>query len=118
MNADVAPAAQIIISIFPIVGIVMSAVLLFFYLLWRHKQIIMEIKSGSRVKTKYNTLGFCLLAGVIMSVLGIILTVFFILMEGLNYTLLLGLIPFGLGVSFLLYYKLITPEVKSGEEKI
>lgn len=109
MSGDVVPSAQIIISIFPIVGIVMASVLLFFYLLWRHKQIMLQIKSNSYIKTKYNILGFCLLAGIILTVLGIILTVFFILIKEFNYSLLLGLIPFSLGISFSIYYKFTKP---------
>lgn len=68
---------------------------------------MLQIRSNAYTKTKYNTSSFCLLAGIILAVLGIILTVFFILLEGKSYMLLLGLVPFGLGISFLTYYKVI-----------
>ena len=35
-------AVQIIIAVIPIVGIVMGSVLVFFYFLWRDKQIISD----------------------------------------------------------------------------
>ena len=37
-------AVQIIIAVIPIVGIVMGSVLVFFYFLWRHKQIMLQIR--------------------------------------------------------------------------
>ena len=36
-------AVHIIIAVIPIVGIIMGSVLIFFYFLWRHKQIIRQI---------------------------------------------------------------------------
>ena len=35
-TASAVPAAQVIIAIIPIVGIVMGSVVIFFYLLWHH----------------------------------------------------------------------------------
>jgi len=45
-TANAVPAAQIVIAVIPIVGIVMGAVVVFFYLLWRHRQIVRQIQAG------------------------------------------------------------------------
>ena len=37
MNGQPVAAAQVIIAVVPIVGIVMAGVLIFFYLFWRNK---------------------------------------------------------------------------------
>ena len=39
------PATQVIIAIIPIVGIVIGGVVVFFYLLWRHREISLQIKT-------------------------------------------------------------------------
>ena len=61
-SAVVSPAAQLIIAaIIPIVGIVIGGVLIFFYLLWRHREISLQIKLGSYRPTKFNLKLFSLL---------------------------------------------------------
>ena len=40
-------AVQIIIAVIPIVGIVMGSVLIFFYFLWRHRQIMLQIRTNT-----------------------------------------------------------------------
>ena len=46
MQSIPSAAAQILIMVIPIVGIVMGSVVVFFYLLWRHKQHTMMIEKG------------------------------------------------------------------------
>ena len=65
MNNPV-PAAQIIITVIPIVGIVMVSVLIFFYLLWRNKQIILQIQTNTYIPSKFNLGMFCLISGILL----------------------------------------------------
>ena len=60
-------AAQIIISIIPIVGIVMGSLVAFFYLLWYHRRKVLLIKTGLYEKTEFDLLSFSLLAGLLLS---------------------------------------------------
>ena len=106
MDVNVTPAAQVIVSLFPIVGIIMATLLLFFYLLWHHKETIMRIKHGIYNPLKLEFLNLCLLSGILLTILGLTLTVFFVCIHTLDYTLLLGLSPFAIGVSLLIYYKI------------
>lgn len=98
------PAAQIIIAIIPIVGIVMGAVVIFFYLLWRHRQIVRQIEKGSYVKPVFDLYLFSILNGFLLTGTGLVLSILFLFIEGLSYTLLGGLIPFALGISLLAFY--------------
>lgn len=105
--------AQIIIAIIPIVGIVIGGVVIFFYLLWRHKQIILLIKSNNYNPSKFNIRLFSLLTGILLTGIGLVLTILFILIEfELSYTLLAGLIPFIIGISLILFYRFLKNEVK------
>ncbi len=106
------PAAQIMITIIPIVGIVMVSILLFFFLLWRHKQIICLIKSNNYTRNKIELSSFCLLVGILLFVIGLILTTLFAIIDGIGFVLLGGLIPLGCGISFLLYF-VISEKIKT-----
>ena len=47
MNTTIAsPAAQVIIAVIPIVGIVIGGTVIFFSLLWRHSEKKLQIKNG------------------------------------------------------------------------
>ena len=98
------PAAQIIISIIPIVGIVMGSLVVFFYLLWYHRRKVLLIKSGLFEKAEFDLLSFSLLAGLLLASVGITLTVFLAFIQGANYGLLGGIIPLSIGVGLLIYY--------------
>ncbi len=113
MNQEPVPAAQIIISIIPIVGIVMAAVLIFFYLLWRHKQIICQIQTKTYIPIKFNLLSFCLIAGILLTMIGLVLTVLFGIIDGVGYILLGGLVPLSCGIGLLLYYILFSKTAKN-----
>jgi hypothetical protein len=97
-------AAQVIIAIIPIVGIVMGSVVVFFYLLWDHRRKTLLIKTGTYAKPDFDLLSFSLLAGLLLSCVGISLTVFLALVEGVDYGLLGGIIPLSIGVGLLIYY--------------
>jgi hypothetical protein len=99
-------AAQIIISIIPIVGIVMGCVVAFFYLLWSHREKVRLIERGLYQERKVDLDTFCLLAGLLLLSVGAVLAVLFIVLDGASYALLGGLIPFAAGASFLIFFTL------------
>ncbi len=101
---DPSPAAQIILSVVPIVGIVMGSGVIFFSLLWAHKQKMLRIEKGVYEKQRFDILIFSLLTGLLLSSVGVVLSIFFIAMEGCTYGLLGGLIPFATGVSLLVFF--------------
>ncbi len=96
-------AAQIIITIIPIVAIVMGCLVIFFYLLWHHKRNVMLIKAGHYQKPNFNVYTFSLLTGLLLFSVGLTLTVFLSLLSGFNYSLLGGVIPLSIGIGMLSY---------------
>ncbi|MCL2067830.1 MAG: hypothetical protein FWG99_10240 [Treponema sp.] len=97
-------AAQVIIAIIPIVGIVMGSVVIFFYLLWDHRRRTLIIKSGHYSRPDFSLLSFSLLAGLLLSVVGVTVTVLLAVIEGKSYGLFGGLIPLSTGAGLLAYY--------------
>ena len=97
-------AVQVIISIIPIVGIVMGSVVIFFYLLWNHRQAMKIIETGAYKKSDFDIDAFCLLAGLILLSIGISLVVFFLIKETFSYGVLSGLIPLSIGISFITFF--------------
>ena len=110
------PAAQLIIAIIPIVGIVIGGAVIFFSLLWRHSEKKLQIKTGTYQKEQFNFKVYSLLIGLLLLFVGLVLTVFFALVNGATHALLGGLIPFALGVSLLVFYKL-NPDFKTDHAK-
>lgn len=103
---DQAPsiAAQVLITVIPIVGIVMGGVVAFFYILWHHRRTVLLIKSGQYRRPEFQLSAFCLLAGLLLSTVGLSLTVILYILEGKGYGLLGGIIPLSMGVGLLAYY--------------
>lgn len=97
-------AVQIIIAVIPIVGIVMGSVLIFFYFLWRHRQIMLQIRTNTYIRPAVNIRLFCLLLGIMLTVIGSVLFGLFYFIAGAGYILLGGLIPLSLGISLILFY--------------
>ena len=97
-------AAQVIVSIIPIVGIVMGCIVIFFYLLWSYKLKIHMIDKGIYVRVPFDMDTFSLLSGLVLFILGLALMVFFLIMDGFSYGVLSGLIPLSIGVSLLFFY--------------
>lgn len=104
MKESPVPAAQIIITVIPIVGIVIVGVLVFFYLFWRNKQIILQIETKTYIPSKFNLGIFCLISGILLLIIGLVLTVLFAIIEGLGYILLGGLVPLSCGIGLLVSY--------------
>jgi heme/copper-type cytochrome/quinol oxidase subunit 2 len=97
-------AAQVLVAIIPIVGIVMGAVLAFFYLLWSHREKVRLIERGLYEERKVDLDAFCLLTGMLLVSIGIVLSVLFLAIEGFSYSALGGLIPLAVGISFLVFF--------------
>ncbi|AEF80318.1 DUF6249 domain-containing protein [Leadbettera azotonutricia] len=96
--------AQVIISIIPIVGIFMGSVVVFFYLLWNHRRRILLIKAGQYNKPAFDLQSFSLLAGLLLSAVGLALTIFLSIVSGAGFGLLGGIIPLAVGAGLLCYY--------------
>ena len=99
-------AAQVIISLVPIIGIGIGGVVLFFYILWKHHEVKLQIKTGTFIQKKFNLKFFSLLAGLILTGIGFILTLVFILVDGISYAMLGGLLPTIIGIALLVFYKI------------
>ena len=97
-------AAQVIVSIIPIVGIVMGSVVDFFYLLWNHKRRTLLIKAGQFGRPNFDLTAFSLLTGLLLSTVGLALTIILTLALGVNLNLLGGIIPLAVGIGLLIYY--------------
>jgi hypothetical protein len=106
MEQPPSTAAQVIISLIPIVGIVMGVVVVFFYLLWNHRQKMLLIKTGNYFRPDFDVLSFSLLTGLLLTCVGISLTVFLAIVQGFNYALLGGIIPLSIGAGLLIYFRM------------
>lgn len=103
----VSTVAQILITILPIVAVVMISLLLFFFLLWRHREIMCMIKMNSYMHKVFNFKVFSLLAGILLTCVGSVLTIVFLFASKNPYSRLGGLIPLALGIGFLIFYIVI-----------
>ena len=96
--------AQVIVTIIPIVGIVMGSVVIFFYLYWNHRQKVMMIERNLLSKGDFDIDLFSIFTGLLLTGVGAVLVLFFILKEGFGYTLLSGLIPLAIGLSLIIFF--------------
>lgn len=97
-------AAQVIVTIIPIVGIVTGGVVLFFFLYWQYKQRMLILEKGQYVKNDFDFNTFSLFAGLVLTSVGASLVVFFVILEGFSSPVLSGLIPLSVGISLLVYF--------------
>ena len=103
--AAASPATQVIIAIIPIVGNVIGGVVVFFYLLWRHREISLQIKTGTFKPKQFDLKLFALLTGILLTGIGIVLSLVFLLINGISYMLLGGLLPMIIGICLIAFYK-------------
>lgn len=106
MEQITSPAAQVIISLVPIVGIFIGGTVIFFALLWIHHEKKQKINAGLSLQSNFNYKAAILLSGLLLTGIGFMLTVFFAIFGGISPALLGGLIPFTIGICLLLFYKL------------
>lgn len=105
---DAVPAAQVLLSLIPMIGIILAAVLIFFYLLWRHKQIVRQIDRGCYVRRPFDTYAFALFTGILLTLTGLVLSALLLYLNGVTYVLLAGLIPLTIGISLLVFIYVFT----------
>ncbi len=97
-------AAQVLMTVIPIVGIVMGSLVVFFYLLWHHRQKMFMIEKGIYRKIEFDISTFSLFTGLLLMSIGGSLVVFFIIKSGFSYGVLSGLIPFAIGLSQIVFF--------------
>lgn len=97
-------AVQILVTVIPIVGIVAGIAVLFFFLYFNHRQKMLLIEKGLYQKVSFDFDAFSLFTGFLLTGAGAALTLFFFLKDGISYGLIGGLVPLGLGISFILYF--------------
>lgn len=97
-------AAQVIVTVIPIVGIVMGCLVIFFYLYWNYKLKVHMIEKGMFNRTPFDMDTFSLLSGLVLFILGLALMIFFLIKDGFSYGALSGLIPLSIGVSLLIFF--------------
>ena len=102
----VSEAAQVVFSVVPIVGIVMGGIVVFFSLLWHHLEVKKQILMGTFNREKFNLKAYSLLIGLLLTGIGLTLSVFFILLTGISPALLGGIIPLSLGICQIIFYRL------------
>jgi hypothetical protein len=101
---ETSKAAQVIVAVIPIVGIVMASVVAFFYLLWAHREKVRLIERGLFEPRKLDLDAFCLLAGLLLASVGAVLTIMFIVLGTRSFALLGGLIPLAAGAALLAFF--------------
>ena len=106
-------AAQILVTVIPIVGIIMGGIVLFFFLFWNYKQRILIIEKGQYAKSEFDLLSFSLFTGLVLTSVGASLVIFFVILEGFTYPVLSGLIPFSVGISLLVFFGVRTRMIKN-----
>ncbi len=104
MENELSSAAQVIIAIIPIVAIVMGCTVVFFYLLWSHRERMLRIDKGTYEPAPLDLVTFSLLSGILLSAVGLTLTIVFTAMSAVGFTLLGGLIPLSVGIGLLVFY--------------
>ncbi len=102
------PAAQVIIAIVPIVGITFSALIIFFALLWKHTEIKLRISKNTYTPPVFNLKLFSLLTGLCLVGVGFSISLVFIIISGITYGLLGGIIPLVLGIMLLIFYRIVS----------
>lgn len=111
LEHNISLAAEILVSLIPIVGIVCGAAVVFFALLWRHRETKLKIMNNSYEPMKFNLKAFSLLTGLFLTSVGLVLSVMFFAIHGLSWAALGGLVPLASGVSLLIFYKM-NPDFK------
>lgn len=106
MREGVSSAAQVIIAIIPIVAITMGSVVVFFYLMWSHREKMLRIETGSYQPIPVDLDAFSLLAGILLVAVGLTVSIVFIAMASTGFSLLGGLIPLSVGIGLLAFHGL------------
>jgi hypothetical protein len=104
MNQTPSAAAQILVAVIPTVGIVAGSVVIFFWMLWAHRQRMLMIEKDQLQRRSFDLQAFSLLTGLLLFGIGASLMLFFLLKEGLSYGVLSGIIPLSIGASLIVFF--------------
>lgn len=98
-------AAQILLSLVPVIGIVFGSTLLFFFLFWNYQLRREMIRTNQYRQTSIATLRlFALFVGLLSLCVGLPMTGLFLAIEGISYVVLGGLVPLFAGLGLLVFY--------------
>ena len=106
MEKEISQVAQVIISIVPIVGITFAAIIVFFALLWKHRENKLKIMNGTFKEINFNLEIFSLFTGLCLLGVGVVITGIFLLLKPNSFGILGGLVTFSLGITLLIFYKI------------
>ncbi len=97
-------AAQIIVTVIPIVGIMMGGAVILVYIILNYKQKNLMIERNMSDRNIFDLDSFSLFAGLLLFFIGLSLMIFYIIKEGISYGLLGGLIPLSVGIGLLMFF--------------
>jgi hypothetical protein len=97
----VSTAAQIIIAVIPIVGIIVGGIVIFSFIYHYSKQRMLLIEKGLLHGKPFDFAQLSLFSGLVLTGIGFSLILFFVVMEGFTYGVLSGLIPFSIGIGMI-----------------
>lgn len=101
------PAAQVVLSLVPIIGILAGAVVLIIFIRYFFEMRRQMIQSGRMPGSSIRYLrSIALLGGILSTAAGLPLTLLFLAIEGVAYPLLGGLIPLFAGIGLLVFFVL------------
>ena len=109
-------AAQIIVTIIPVVGIIAGCSVIFFYLLYNHTEKMLMIEKGLTKKNVFDIEMFSLFTGLLLIGFGLSLTIFFHVKEGMSYSALSGIIPLSCGMSLILFFIIRDKMIKKSND--
>nr|WP_017853780.1 hypothetical protein [Leptospira interrogans] len=96
---------KVVLYLVPIFGIVFGSALLFFVFYWWYRQRIEIIKAGLYKKETFDLRTYSFFLSLILTFVGIALSIGFISVLGQSLAMLGGLVPLGTGLGLLCYYK-------------
>lgn len=105
-------AAQVLVALIPIIGIALGSVVAFFWLLWTHRERKLLIQRGNWAPGRVDVATLSLLSGILLVGVGLVLSVLILVIDGVGYGLLGGLIPLVTGVCLLVFVKLSGPKLR------
>ena len=96
---------KIILHLVPIVGIVFGSLLLYFIFYWWHKQRIELIKANMHKPIPFDIRVFSFFVGLLLTFIGLGLSIVFVLILGNSMAILGGIIPLSVGLGLITFYK-------------
>ncbi|MBN2436088.1 MAG: hypothetical protein JXK07_12555 [Spirochaetes bacterium] len=113
MSVDSATVAvQVMITVIPIVGILMGGAVIILFLILNHKQKMAMIRHNYGSKQPIDIVWISLFAGLLLTFIGFVMSLFFIIKEGVEYSLLSGIVPLAAGMGLMIFFTIAR---KSGQ---